>query len=126
MGTSKRIFVLLIALAVGPAWAQKPARHASAAQTSVQSPLEPAEKLLQSGQFSEAEEKLQPLASSQARNPQFWFDLGFAQSHQEKTKEAVASYQEAAQLAPKWFEANLNLGLALAKSGENASAVAVL
>lgn len=126
MGTSKCIFVLLIPLSLGAAWAQKPARHTSAAQTSVQSPLEPAEKLLQSGQFAEAEEKLQALASSQAKNPQFWFDLGFAQSHQQKTKEAGASYQKAAQLAPKWFEANLNLGLTLAKSGDNTAAIPVL
>jgi tetratricopeptide (TPR) repeat protein len=126
MGTSKRIFVLLIPLSLAPAWAQKPARHSSPAQTSAQNPLDPAEKLLQSGRFNEAEEKLQALASLQSKNPQFWFDLGFAQSHQEKTKEAVGSYQKAAELAPKWFEANLNLGLALAKSGDNAAAITAL
>ena len=118
--------MLLVALPLAPALAQKPVRHTSAAQTSPQSPLEAAEKLLQSGQFAEADEKLQALATSQAKNPQFWFDLGFAQSHQEKTKEAVASYQKAAQLAPTWFEANLNLGLTLAKSGDNAAAIPVL
>jgi tetratricopeptide (TPR) repeat protein len=81
---------------------------------------------LQSGQFAEAEEKLHALVSSQAKNPQFWFDLGFAQSRQEKTIDAVASYREAAHLAPKWFEANLNLGLALAKSGDSDSAITAL
>lgn len=125
MGISKRIFVLA-ALWLTPLWAQKPVRHSSAVQSPAPSVLEPAEKLLQTGHFAEAEEKLQTLASSQARNSQFWFDLGFAQSHQEKTKEAVASYQKAVQLAPKWFEANLNLGLAHAKSGDSTAAVSVL
>jgi tetratricopeptide (TPR) repeat protein len=127
MGTTKCIIVVLTALGFASAWGgQRPARRAPAAQTSVQSPLDPAEKLLQSGEFAQAEEKLQTLAASQVKNPQFWFDLGFAQSHRQKTKEAVVSYQRAAELAPKWFEANLNLGLALAKSGDTAAAIPVL
>jgi tetratricopeptide (TPR) repeat protein len=64
--------------------------------------------------------------TTQAKNPQAWFDLGFAQSHQEKTKDAVASYQKAVDLAPDWFEANLNLGLDLTKAGNSAAAATVL
>ncbi len=126
MGISKRIFVLLAALWLAPAWGQKPARRSPPVQEPVRSALDAAEKLLQAGQYADAEEKLQALAGSQAKNPQFWFDLGFAQSHQDKTKEAVASYQKAKQLAPSWFEANLNLGLALAKAGDSTAAASVL
>lgn len=88
--------------------------------------LQEAEGLLQKQQYSQAEEKLEAQATAQAKNPQFWFDLGFAQSHQGKTQDAVASYRKAVELAPDWFEANLNLGVDLARSGNSAAAVPVL
>jgi tetratricopeptide (TPR) repeat protein len=96
------------------------------AQSRTADPLNEAEGLLQKQQYAEAEEKLQSAIQSQARNPQAWFDLGFAQSHLGKTVEAVASYQKAVELAPDWFEANLNLGVDLARSGKRAEAVSVL
>jgi len=88
--------------------------------------LKDAESLLQKQQYSQAEEKLQTLVATQSENPQAWFDLGFAQSHQGKNAEAVAAYKKATQLSPKWFEAQQNLGLALAKSGDFPAAAAAL
>ncbi len=82
--------------------------------------------MLQKQQYSQAEEKLQAQATSQAKNPQFWFDLGYAQSHQGKTQDAVAAYRKAVELAPDWFEANLNLGVDLARSGHSAAALPIL
>ena len=89
-------------------------------------PLDAAESLLAKQQFAEAEEKLQALVKSQDKNPQAWFDLGFAQSHLGKTTDAVSSYQKAVDLAPDWFEANLNLGVDLARSGKRNAAIPVL
>jgi tetratricopeptide (TPR) repeat protein len=88
--------------------------------------LKDAESLLQKQQYSQAEEKLQIIVTQQSENPQAWFDLGFAQSHQGKTAEAVAAYKKATQLDPKWFEAQQNLGLALAKSGDLPAAASAL
>lgn len=88
--------------------------------------LQPAEALLEKGQYAEAENQLQALVKTQSKNPQAWFDLGFAQSHLGKTSESVAAYRQAVTLNPKWFEANLNLGLALAKSGNLAEAATFL
>jgi len=88
--------------------------------------LKDAEALLQKQQYSQAEEKLQALIASQSENPQAWFDLGFAKSHQNKTAEAIASYKRAIALDPKWFEAQQNLGLALAKSGDLTAAASAL
>jgi superkiller protein 3 len=88
--------------------------------------LQEAEALLQKQQYPQAEDKLQGQASAQAKNPQFWFDLGFAQSHQGKTQDAVAAYRKAVELMPDWFEANLNLGIDLARSGNSAAAVPIL
>jgi Flp pilus assembly protein TadD len=88
--------------------------------------LQEAESLLEKQQYSQAEGKLEALTARQAKNPQFWFDLGFAQSHQGKTPEAIEAYRKAVALAPDWFEANLNLGVELARSGNSAAAEPVL
>lgn len=99
--------------------------HPPAAQEAAD-PLQEAESLLQKQQYREAEDKLQAQAGAQAKNPQFWFDLGFAQSHQDKTADAVVAYRKAVELAPDWFEANLNLGVDLARSGNAPAAISIL
>jgi Flp pilus assembly protein TadD len=88
--------------------------------------LASAETLLQQQQYAAAAKKLQTIVSRNSSNPQAWFDLGFAQSHLNKPPDAAVAYKKAVELAPKWFEANLNLGIALAKSGDAAGAVPVL
>ena len=85
-----------------------------------------AETLLQQQQYAAAAEQLEAVVTRNASNPQAWFDLGFAQSHLNKPQDAAAAYKKAVDLAPKWFEANLNLGIALAKSGDTAGAAPVL
>lgn len=89
-------------------------------------PVQQAETELQSNHFAEAEGQLQSLSKSQATNPQVWFDLGFAESHLGKNAEAIAAYKRAVELGPKWFEANMNLGLALAKAGNLSEAATAL
>lgn len=88
--------------------------------------LQQAETLMQGEKFAEAESQLQSLSSAQADNPQVWFDLGFTESHLGKSAEAAAAYEKAVELSPTWFEANLNLGLALAKAGDRAGAATAL
>lgn len=127
MGINKAIAVAVLAACAAIALA-----HPSIQKTHPRPPaedhsaddLKDAESLLQKQQFPQAEEKLQALTSQQSKNPQVWFDLGFAQSHEGKTADAIASYKRAAELDPKWFEAQKNLGLALAKSGDLNSAAA--
>lgn len=131
MGITKAIAVALLASLALPALAQTRPPHKSHQQTAVEDnhatdALKDAESLLQKQQYSQAEEKLQTIVTQQADNPQAWFDLGFAQSHQGKTTEAIASYKKATQLDPKWFEAQQNLGLALAKSGDLSAAASAL
>jgi tetratricopeptide (TPR) repeat protein len=85
-----------------------------------------AEDLLQKQQYQQAEEKLLAIVAKQEKNPQAWFDLGFAQSHLGKSAAAVTAYKKAAELGPKWFEAQQNLGLALAKTGDFPAAATAL
>jgi tetratricopeptide (TPR) repeat protein len=126
MGMKKAFFipavVLVLALAM-PSPAQT--RRTYTAQPPAD-PLQDAEALLEKEQYAQAEEKLRSLMPAQAKNPQAWFDLGFALSHQEKAKDAIAPFQKAVALSPDWFEANLNLGIILAKSGDPDAAVPVL
>ncbi|HEY2912007.1 MAG TPA: tetratricopeptide repeat protein [Candidatus Angelobacter sp.] len=130
MGITKAIAVALLASLALPALAQThPTRkpHPQAAtEDRAADALKEAESLLQKQQYPQAEEKLQAIVTQQSENPQAWFDLGFAQSHQGKTTDAIASYKKATQLDPKWFEAQQNLGLALAKSGDLTSAASSL
>ena len=130
MGITKAIAVALLATFALPALAQTRPLHKSHPQASTEDraadALKDAESLLQQQQYSEAEEKLQIIVTQQAENPQAWFDLGFAQSHLGKTTEAIAAYKKATQLDPKWFEAQQNLGLALAKSGDLTAAASSL
>ena len=126
------IATTLLMLACAPAPSEEQTRVAPPNRPNVPSrqptadPLQPIEALFAKEQYAAAEEKLLPLMEAQAKNPQAWFDLGFAQSHQGKNKEASTSYQKAVNLAPDWFEANLNLGVTLNDSGEFATAVPIL
>ena len=109
MGTSNAITAVLLASLV----LQSAQPHSADA-------LQEAESLLQKQQYDQAEVKLQGLVKTQSSNPQAWFDLGFAESHLDKNAEAIAAYRKAIELSPKWFEANHNLGLTLAKAGNPA------
>ncbi|HEY2116025.1 MAG TPA: tetratricopeptide repeat protein [Candidatus Angelobacter sp.] len=130
MGILKAIATTMLACCAPLAAAQTRPPHKPHPQTATEdhaaNDLKDAESLLQKQQYAQAEEKLQALTAAQSQNPQAWFDLGFAQSHLGKTAEAVSAYGKATQLDPKWFEAQQNLGLALAKSGDLTAAAAAL
>jgi tetratricopeptide (TPR) repeat protein len=131
MGITKAIAAALLASLALPALAQTRPSHKPHPQSTddddrAANALKDAESLLQKQQYAQAEEKLQALIAAQSENPQAWFDLGFAQSHLSKSTEAISSYKKATQLDPKWFEAQQNLGLALAKSGDLSAAATAL
>ncbi|HEY7404489.1 MAG TPA: tetratricopeptide repeat protein [Candidatus Angelobacter sp.] len=103
-----------------------PRPHSPTAEERAADELKDAEDLLEKQQYQQAEEKLQSIVSKQADNPQAWFDLGFAQGRLRKTADSITAYKKAVELSPKWFEAQQNLGLALAKSADLAGAAAAL
>ena len=130
MGINKAIATTVLAscalLAAAQTRPPQKAHPQAATEDHAADALKEAESLLQKQQYPQAEEKLQALIASQSENPQAWFDLGFAQSHQGKNAEAIASYKKVVGFDPKWFEAQQNLGLALAKSGDLPAAAAAL
>jgi tetratricopeptide (TPR) repeat protein len=129
MGISRTIVAMVLAGCALPGPSQTrpvPRPHPPTAEERTADDLKVAESLLEKQQYAEAEEKLLALVRSQSQNPQAWFDLGFAQSHLSKNSDAVSSYRKAATLDAKWFEAQQNLGLALAKSGDLTGAATAL
>src|SRR5260221_6202881 len=130
MDIIKVIATALLAIFALPAREQTRPRHKPHPQSTADDrdadALKDAESLLQKQQYLQAEEKLQTIVTQDSENPQAWFDLGFAQSHQGKPAEAIIAYKKATQLGPKWFEAQQNLGLALAKSGDLSAAASAL
>jgi tetratricopeptide (TPR) repeat protein len=130
MGTNRAIWIVALAAAslAGPVCAQKRTRPSTPPATAetTSDALQEAEDLLQKQQYDQAETRLKALVSQYSSNSQAWFDLGYAESHLNKNSEAIAAYRKAAELTPKWFEANVNLALALTKSGQNAEAASAL
>ena len=130
MAISKSIPALLLvwiaALSAAQVRSTPRPKATPAAQDRAADDLKDAEDLLQKQQYQQAEEKLQAIVSKQNDNPQAWFDLGFVQGRLGKTADSVISYKKAAELSPKWFEAQQNLGFALAKSGDLTGAAAAL
>jgi tetratricopeptide (TPR) repeat protein len=129
MGINKTIATTLLASCALHATAQsapqKPRPH-PIIENRAADDLKDAESLLQKQQYQQAEEKLQALVRTDAGNPQAWFDLAFALSHLGKNADAITAYRKATELDPKWFEAQQNLGFALAKSGDLAGAANAL
>jgi tetratricopeptide (TPR) repeat protein len=133
MGINKAIAITVLASCALHAAARHPTQKSRqqaaadrAAEERAADDLKDAESLLQKQQYAQAEEKLLVIVTQQAENPQAWFDLGFAQSHLNKTADAITAYKKATALDPKWFEAQQNLGLALAKSGDLTAAASAL
>src|SRR5262245_57918156 len=131
MGIGKAIAAMVLGTCVlhGLPQTRRPAskpHQAAPAQERQADDLKEAEDLLQKEQYPQAESLLQTYVSKQTENPQAWFDLGFAQGRLGKNSDAILAYKRAVALSPKWFEAQQNLGLALAKSGDLPAAASAL
>jgi tetratricopeptide (TPR) repeat protein len=78
--------------------------------------LTQAESALEKKDYAAAEPLLQKVVAAQPVNYQAWFDLGFVYSSLGRTDESIAAYRQSVAAKPDVFEANLNLGLMLAKN----------
>src|SRR5271165_137188 len=85
---------------------------------SAQPELTQAEDLIQKRDFAAAEPLLRKVVASDPANYVAWFDLGFAENGLGKTDESIAAYRKSVSAKPDVFEANLNLGIQLAKEGQ--------
>jgi len=82
-----------------------------------------AEQALDARDFSKAEALLTKVVDAEGKqDARAWFDLGFTESALHRPAQAVSAYQRAVALFPASFESHMNLGLALASTGNTLEA----
>ena len=82
--------------------------------------------LLHQGKYQEAQDYFEKQATKRPNDPRVHLELGFAYSQLEHGFDAAREYQTALQLKPDYFEAELNLGTAFMKMGQEEPAEAHL
>jgi len=78
--------------------------------------LAQAEAAIEKKDYTGAETLLKKVVSSQSKNYQAWFDLGFVYNALGRTEDSINAYRQSVSAKPDVFESNLNLGLMLAKN----------
>jgi len=95
----------------------KTVHHVTVAEEGAQPPeLGKAEELIQKQKYADAEPLLRKVVESDPANYVAWFDLGFTENALGKIDDSIAAYRKSVAAKPDVFEANLNLGLQLAKA----------
>ena len=95
----------------------KTVHHVTVAEEGAQPPeLGKAEELIQRQKYADAEPLLRKVVESDPANYVAWFDLGFTENALGKIDDSIAAYRKSVAAKPDVFEANLNLGLQLAKA----------
>ncbi len=88
--------------------------------------VDQAEDAMQKNDFATAEALLQKAVAAKPDDYRAWFDLGYVYNALQRPAGAVAAYRKSLTAKPDVFESNLNLGLLLAKQGDNAEAAKYL
>jgi tetratricopeptide (TPR) repeat protein len=105
-------------------------RHHRVEETSPEDPhsaeIADAETAMQRNDFAAAEPLLQKAVADQPDDYRGWFDLGYVYNATQRLPQAIDAYRKSVAAKPDVFETNLNLGLLLAKQGDNAEAARYL
>lgn len=96
----------------------KTVRHHTIAEADTSSPpeLTQAETAIEKNDYATAQPLLQKIVEHDPADYVAWFDLGFVYNALGKTDDAIVAYRKSVAARPDVFEANLNLGLTLAKA----------
>src|SRR5271166_540685 len=88
--------------------------------------LDQAEAAMQKQNYDTAEILLMKAVADSPQSYRAWFDLGFVYGATKRPADAVSAYRKSVAAKPDVFESNLNLGLVLAKQGDNSEAAKYL
>ncbi len=80
--------------------------------------LAEAETKIEKGDYTGAEPLLKKLVAEHSENYSAWYDLGFVYHALGRRDDSIAAYRKSVAAGPELFEANLNLGLALADANQ--------
>jgi tetratricopeptide (TPR) repeat protein len=109
---------------------QPTVRHHRVAENSTEDATTPevdqAETAIAKGDFAAAQALLQKAVAANPEDYRAWFDLGYVYNVNHQVPEAIDAYRKSVAARPDVFESNLNLGILLAKQGQNAEAAKYL
>ncbi len=88
--------------------------------------VDQAEAAMEKNDFAGAQSLLQKAAAANPGDYRVWFDLGYVYNAQKQTPAAIDAYRKSVAAKPTVFESNLNLGILLARQGNNAEAAQYL
>ncbi len=120
--------VAVLGMAVVPLWAQKKPipRKRPPAEAPSTSSAQQAEAAIEKGDYAKAEALLQKAVADNPKDDRAWYYLGYVYSATERRDKAIEAYKRAVDANPKFFEATLNLGIALASAGNQVDAAKYL
>lgn len=120
-----RFFALVLFFAVANGSAQTPAQNVpmqtpatQAAEPSISSEVQEAEAALAKSDWKTAQAKLNLWLASHPSDGRALFDAGYAADELDEKDQAVELYRRAVTANPRSFEAQLSLGLLLARQGK--------
>jgi Flp pilus assembly protein TadD len=88
--------------------------------------VDQAEAAIQKEDFAAAESLLQKAVAAKSNDYRAWSDLGYVYNATQRVPQAIDAYAKSIMAKPDVFESNLNLGLLLARQGNNADAAKYL
>ncbi len=103
-------------------------RHHTVQETTTETPpeVEQAEAAIQKADYSTAQALLEKDVATHPDDYLAWFDLGYVYKATNQLDKAVDAYRKSIAAKPDVFESNLNLGILLARQGNNAEAAKYL
>jgi Flp pilus assembly protein TadD len=111
-------FLFTLSCAVAQTTGKTVRHHKVEDQDPAAAMLAEAESDIDKQDYANAEALLKKYLEAHSDNYIAWYDLGFAYHHLGKRDDSIAAYRKSVSAKPDVFESNLNLGLALAESGD--------
>lgn len=105
----------VVAQAQKPIGSGKTVRHHTETIQSVAPAVQQAEAALEQQDLATAEKLLTKVVAADPNDYRAWYDLGFVYNATKRTDDAITAYRKAVAAKPDIFEANLNLGILLAR-----------
>ena len=119
----RRLLLLLLLGSIMPAWGQESSSQASPAPAeSIAPPVADAETAMAKADWKTAEPLLQAWLANHPTDARALFDAGYAADAQGRDGDAATLYQRAVAADPASFDAQISLGLLLARTGKPAEA----
>jgi len=88
--------------------------------------IDQAEAAMQKRDFTGAEALLKKVVAAHPQSYRAWFDLGYLYNETSRTPESIDAYRKSVEAKPDVFESNLNLGIVLARQGNQEEAAKYL